>query len=53
MKDVLDKFFFPASIAVFGATEKEGKVGCALMRNLSGFGGLVYPVNPKYGASWV
>lgn len=48
MKDILDKFFQPASVAVFGATEKEGKVGCALMHNLAGFGGEVYPVNPKY-----
>ena len=50
MKQVLDKFFFPQSVAVLGATEKEGKVGDAVLRNLlqGGYKGEVYAVNPKY-----
>ncbi len=50
MKQVLDKCFFPRSIAVVGATEKPGKMGCAAMQNLlqGGYEGKVYAVNPKY-----
>ena len=52
MKKILDKFFYPKSIAVVGATEKPEKIGYAVVRNLlnGGFGGSIYPVNPKYGA---
>ena len=44
----LDAFFHPRSIAVIGATEKEGSVGRTILWNLlsSPFGGTVYPVNP-------
>ncbi len=44
----LDKIFRPAAVAVVGASEKEGSIGRALMRNLldGGFPGPVYPVNP-------
>ena len=44
----LDPFFHPRSIAVIGATEKEGSVGRTILWNLlsSPFGGTVYPVNP-------
>ncbi len=50
MKKILDKFFYPKSVAVVGATEKTEKIGHAVLRNLlgSGFSGAVYPVNPKY-----
>lgn len=48
MKQVLDKFFFPKSVAVLGATDKREKVGFALLQNLLEFDGRVYPVNPKY-----
>ncbi|MCC6460319.1 MAG: bifunctional acetate--CoA ligase family protein/GNAT family N-acetyltransferase [Saprospiraceae bacterium] len=50
MKRLLDKFFYPKSIAVVGATEKPQKIGFAVLRNLlaGGFKGAVYPVNPKY-----
>lgn len=50
MKRILDKFFYPKSIAIVGATEKPDKIGYAVVRNLlsGGFGGGVYPVNPKY-----
>jgi len=30
----LDKIFHPKSIAVVGASEREGSIGAALMRNL-------------------
>jgi len=50
MKHTLDKFFYPRSVAVVGATEKAEKIGHAVLRNLltGGFKGAVYPVNPKY-----
>jgi len=43
----LDKIFNPKSVAVVGASDEEGTVGYALMKNLSqlGFEGKVYPVN--------
>jgi acetyltransferase len=45
----LDAIFAPSSVALIGATEKEGSVGRTILRNLisSPFGGTVYPVNPK------
>ena len=45
----LDPLFSPASIAVVGASNKEGKVGYLVVRNLlaSGFKGAIYPVNRK------
>ena len=44
----LDKIFKPNSIAVIGASEKEGSVGRILVNNLLelGYKGTVYPVNP-------
>jgi acetyltransferase len=43
----LDAVFAPRAVAVVGATEREGSVGRAILRNLACFGGRVYPVNPK------
>jgi acetyltransferase len=45
----LDKIFNPKSVAVIGASDEEGSVGYALMKNFteSGFGGHVFPVNLK------
>ena len=45
----LTQFFCPRSIAVVGASRKEGSVGHALVRNLiyGGYTGVIYPVNPK------
>lgn len=45
----LDVFFAPKSVALIGASDKEGSVGRTLLWNLitSPFGGSVYPVNPK------
>jgi len=39
----------PRSIAVVGATNREGSVGLAVFRNIleAGYQGLLYPVNPK------
>ena len=43
----LSGLFAPGRIAVVGATDREGSVGRAVMRNLqSGFNGVVVPVNP-------
>ena len=44
----LDKMFKPKSIAVIGASDKAGKTGYRIFRNLigSGYDGVVYPVNP-------
>lgn len=45
----LDELFRPRSVAVIGATNKPGKVGGTLFRNIlqSGFQGVAYPVNPS------
>jgi Acyl-CoA synthetase (NDP forming) len=49
VRNPLDAFFNPTSVAVVGATEKEGSVGRTLFWNLisSPFGGAVFPINPK------
>ncbi len=45
----LDALFAPASVAVFGASERPGRVGATVWRNLHGhFPGRLYPVNPKH-----
>ncbi len=46
----LEKLFEPASVAVVGATPKEGAVGRAVLKNLmeGEFSGPIYPVNPKH-----
>ena len=45
----LQPILAPRVIAVIGATENEGSVGRTLFQNLGrgGFGGVVYPINPK------
>lgn len=45
----LDTIFTPRSVAVIGASERSGSVGCTVLTNLTGspFGGPVWPVNPK------
>lgn len=45
----LEKILNPTSLAVVGASEKEGSIGRALMQNLKagGFSGPIYPINPK------
>lgn len=43
----LEAFFHPRSVALIGATEREGSVGRAIWENLHGFSGEVFPVNAK------
>jgi acetyltransferase len=45
----LAPIFTPKSVAVVGASERPGSVGCTVVTNLtaSPFGGPVWPVNPK------
>ncbi|WP_456398309.1 CoA-binding protein, partial [Palaeococcus sp. (in: euryarchaeotes)] len=45
----LDFMFYPKSVAVIGASNKEGKIGNAIMKNLVnyGFKGEIYPINVK------
>ena len=49
-KNSLDVIFRPQSVAVIGATEKEGHVGRIILWNLlhNDFGGAVFPVNPHH-----
>jgi len=49
----LQSFRSPASVAVFGATERPGAIGSVVMRNIlaGGFGGRVYGVNPKLSSA--
>ncbi|OPY38496.1 MAG: Succinyl-CoA ligase (ADP-forming) subunit alpha [Methanoregula sp. PtaU1.Bin051] len=44
-----EKLLAIRSIAVVGASPDPGKVGYAVVRNLLGFPGNLYPVNPKHG----
>lgn len=46
----LEKIFKPDSVAIVGASEKEGSIGRILMDNLvrGGYQGKLYPVNPHY-----
>ena len=49
-KILLDHFFRPESVAVIGASEKEGGIGGRLVQNLirGGFAGNIYPINRNY-----
>ena len=46
----LNELFRPASVAVIGASNRPGKVGTSLFRNLlfGGYQGVAYPVNPSW-----
>jgi len=48
----LDAIFKPQSVAVVGATERQGSVGRTILWNLlsTPFGGTVYPINPARGS---
>ncbi|MDA8434185.1 MAG: CoA-binding protein [Nitrospiraceae bacterium] len=46
--NALDPLFAPRSIALIGASHSEMKLGGVVMKNLLGFNGMLYPVNPKY-----
>lgn len=45
----LKPLFYPESIAVIGASNKDGKLGFNIFKNLKdqGYQGKVYPINPK------
>ena len=45
----LNRVLSPKSVAIIGASRKEGSVGEAIFKNLlrSDFQGVLYPVNPK------
>jgi acetate---CoA ligase (ADP-forming) len=45
----IEALFSPRTLAVVGATNRQGSVGLAVFRNLldAGFQGVLYPVNPK------
>lgn len=47
--NIMDKFFKPESVAVVGASAREGSVGNILVDNLKegGFSGHIFPINPK------
>jgi acetyl coenzyme A synthetase (ADP forming)-like protein len=46
---VMNRLMKPASIAVIGASNEEGKIGNSVMRNLidGGYRGEIHPINPK------
>ena len=48
-KNPLDAIFAPKTVALIGATEREGSVGRTILWNLmtNSFGGTIFPVNPK------
>ncbi len=48
MPSDLHDYFYPKTVALIGATDKETKPGRAILENLSHFSGAVYPVNPKH-----
>jgi len=50
-KHYLTRLFEPGSVAVFGASDREGSVGNLVFRNMieGGFTGDVFPINPKHG----
>jgi len=46
----LEQLFQPRSIALIGASPRDGAMGHAVLANLKGggFGGTIHPVNPRY-----
>ena len=46
----LEHFFTAQSVAVVGASARQGSVGATVLANLmsGGFQGKIWPVNPKY-----
>lgn len=45
----MEKFFNPKSIAVFGASNEQGKTGTLIMNNIvaCGYQGKIFPINPN------
>lgn len=48
IKTDLNKFFYPKTIAIVGASENQEKVGGILMKKTENFKGKIIPVNPNY-----
>lgn len=48
---MIEQIFNPKSIAIIGASDKEGKWGNQILKNLilGGFEGEIFPINPKGG----
>lgn len=48
----LSKILYPKSVALIGASEKEGSVGNELLKRMLEFGftGQIYPINPKHSS---
>jgi len=46
----LDRIFKPDSVAIIGASEREGSIGGSLVKNLieAGYQGKIFPVNPHH-----
>ncbi len=46
----MEKMFAPTSVAIIGASGREGSIGYSLVMNLvsGGFKGDVFPINPRY-----
>jgi len=44
-----ENFFSPKSVAIVGASQKEGKVGYEILKGMieAGFDGNIFPINPK------
>ncbi|RLF15730.1 MAG: acetyl-CoA synthetase [Thermoprotei archaeon] len=51
-RDLLAKLFYPASVAVIGASKNTKKMGYHVLKSLveGGFNGSIYPVNPGYSS---
>jgi len=49
-RSALDCMFSPKSVAVIGATDRQGSVGCAVLERLHvpSFHGRIFPVNPNH-----
>ena len=49
MSKDLSTFFYPASVAIIGASRSPEKVGAVVLKNIieSGYKGSIYPVNPN------
>lgn len=49
MKQSINALFYPSSVAIIGASRKEGSVGTGIMKNLlsKDYQGKIFPVNPK------
>lgn len=52
MRQKLEQLFEPRSIAVIGASERDGSAGRMIMENLyrTGFPGALYPVSTKHAS---